>query len=165
MSSKRLQTVTKFLNACKTLDPEIISPLLAENYTQHFAPASLNMPRTRDKQVTLASIAGMRNILADFPFTVKEYIESEGSNQVVVWVTSRPVFREDVMDDDAEGGWECEGEYVFMLTVDGSGESIVRNVEFLDSLKAVELMGLIKRAEGNREKREARGGVGVEGSV
>ncbi|KAK2777674.1 hypothetical protein FQN53_002125 [Emmonsiellopsis sp. PD_33] len=157
MSSKRLQTIKKFIDSVIDLDPEIISPLLAENYTHHFAPASLGLAGTRDKQGTLASIARLRSVLTRFPLTAKEYIESEGSNQVVVWATSRLVFREDLTDDGEK--WEQEGEYVFMFTLDESGEKIVRNVEFLDSIKVGELFGLIKRAEENKEKREAQGGA------
>lgn len=50
-------------------------------------------------------------------------------------------------DDDGDGEWEYEGEYMFVLTMDESGERIVRVVEMLDSLKTEkELRPLMKRA-------------------
>jgi len=93
--------------------------------------------------------------MTGFPVTGKEYIESESANQVTVWATSRTIFRDDVKDDGiGEEEWVYEGEYIFMLWMDESGEKIVRTVEFLDSKGTVEKLGaLMKRANDNRDKR------------
>ncbi|KAL9083962.1 MAG: hypothetical protein Q9165_008305 [Trypethelium subeluteriae] len=113
-----------------------------------------------DKQAMLGHIGRLRNVLSGFPVTVKEYIESEGSNQVTVWATAQPSFRDDVKDNEIpQQDWVYQGEYVFMLTMDETGEKITRTVEFLDS-KATdgELGPLMRRANENRENRLAAGG-------
>lgn len=86
--------------------------------------------------------------------TAKEYFESERSNAVTVWATGVPEFREDVKDKDED--WGYQGEYIFLLSMDESGEKITRIVEFLDSKATVEkLSGLMERAGKNLERRRA----------
>jgi hypothetical protein len=65
-----------------------------------------------------------------------------------------------VKDDGIEEKeWVYEGEYIFIFSMDESGEKIVRTVEFLDSKGTAEKLGvLMKRANENREKRLAAEG-------
>ncbi|KAF2229207.1 hypothetical protein EV356DRAFT_496367 [Viridothelium virens] len=113
-----------------------------------------------DKRGMLDHIGRTRNVMSGFPVTAKEYIESEASNQVIVWATSQTIFRDDVKDDGiSQQEWVYQGEYVFMLTMDETGEKITRTIEFLDS-KATDrgLRPLMKRANENRDKRLATEG-------
>lgn len=90
--------------------------------------------------------------MTGFPVFAKEYIDSESSNSVTVWATSRTIFREDAKDTSI-ANWDYEGEYIFLFTFDASGEKIVRTIEFLDSkVTADGLMVLMKRARENRAK-------------
>jgi hypothetical protein len=131
MASKRLETAKKYIDHFAILDTLTLESLLAENHHYQFALTSMNLLGPFDKQGFLAHSRRLRNIMAGFPVTGKEYIESESGNQVTVWATSRTIF-----------------------TMDESGEKIVRTVEFLDSKGTVEKLGvLMKRANENREKR------------
>lgn len=90
--------------------------------------------------------------MAGFPVFAKEYIESDSGNQVVVWATSKTEFREELKDDGiAREEWEYAGEYVFMFTMDESGEKVVKCIEFLDGAATPRLLELAKRARGNLE--------------
>ncbi|KAL6230043.1 hypothetical protein BDW75DRAFT_223674 [Aspergillus navahoensis] len=156
MPSQRLLTAQKFISFFASLDNAILEPILADPYHHQFAPAALNPPGPFDKNGFLAHLNGLRDIMGGFPVFAKEYIESEKSNQVVVWAASKTQFREEVKDDGIpEEEWEFGGEYVFMFTMDGSGEKVVRCVEFLDSLATKRLFELVARARGNLGRRKA----------
>ncbi|KAL4905046.1 hypothetical protein BDW74DRAFT_178055 [Aspergillus multicolor] len=135
MPPQNLHTAQKFIPFFTTLDNTILEPLLAPNLP----------PRHTTK---------LKTLMTEFPVSAKEYIESEGCNQVVVWASSVTEFREEAMDTDiGKEEWEFNGEYVFILTMDERGEKIVRCVEFLDSLATVRLLELVRRAKGNLERR------------
>lgn len=160
MGSKRLETAKTFIDQFATLDTQALASILAENHTHQFAPASLNVPGPFDKAGLLAHRSRLRNVLTGFPVTAKEYIESESSNQVTVWATSQTIFRDDAKDDGlSEEEWTYKGEYIFIFSMDETGEKIVRTIEFLDSMGTHDkLLPLMKRANENREKRLAEEG-------
>ncbi|OJD16555.1 hypothetical protein AJ78_03292 [Emergomyces pasteurianus Ep9510] len=146
-SSKRLETAQKFIRNYDTLSTEPLESLLADNFVQQFAPASLNPPGPLNKKDMVEHIAGLHALMSGFPLTVKEYIESESSNQVTLWATSRAIFREEVKDSGiSEAEWAFEGEYIFLLWVDEKSEKVVRVVEFLDGKRTETLLGLMQRA-------------------
>jgi hypothetical protein len=155
MSSKRLETAKRYIAHFATLDTHLLEPLLAETYTHLYRPALFNPPsEPLTTQGILDHYARVRNVLSGFPMTAKEYFESEGSNAVTVWATGVPEFREDVKDKDED--WGYQGEYIYLLSMDQSGEKITRIVEFLDSKATVEkLSGLMERAGKNLERRRA----------
>lgn len=159
MDSKRLQTAKAYIGHFTTLDPVLLASLLADNYTHIMAPASLSIdPLT--KESFLEHNTNLRRIMSSFPVYGKEYIESEAANTVVVWATSRTGFKDEVRRE-GEDDWEYEGEYVFMLEMDATGEKVVRCVEFLDSLKTQNgLRPLAKRA-----KERVAGGALEKGGV
>ena len=100
-----------------------------------------------------AHITRMQPLIERFPVTVKEIMEDEKLNRVVVWATSEAKFREEVMDGNDEEDWVYKGEYVFIFSMDESGK-IERVVEFLDSKVAEKVMRLTGRAKENLERRE-----------
>jgi hypothetical protein len=155
-TSKRLATAQKLISYYASLDQTLLEPLLASNLYHEFRPGSIDVPRGLDKTSFLEFSNSLGSIMTGFPFTAKEYIESEASNQVVVWATSKAQFREEVKDYEGmeASDWEFEGEYVLILTMDESGERIERYVEFLDSNATVQkLLGLMGRAQENLAKR------------
>lgn len=149
MESKRLQTAKKYINHFATLDTDTLASVLAADYSHHFAPASLAFPSPFTREQFLEHSAVLKKVMTGFPVFAKEYVESEASNQVTVWATSRAQFREEVtgQDEEEKKKWEFEGEYVFMFWMDDTGEKVVRTVEFLDS-KGTEYVGrpLLKKA-------------------
>ncbi|KAL4862483.1 hypothetical protein BDV12DRAFT_190401 [Aspergillus spectabilis] len=153
MPSTRLLTAQKFIGYFATFDNAALESVLDESYHHQFAPASLNLPGPLDKAGFLARASGLTDIMTGFPVFAKEYIESESGNQVIVWATSKTEFREEVKDEGiTREEWEFGGEYVFMFTMDESGENIVRTVEFLDSVATKKLSELIERAKKNLVK-------------
>lgn len=157
MASKRLETAKKYIGQFATLDVQALDSVLAENHAHQFAPASLNPPGPFDKRGMLEHLDRLRDVMTGFPVTAKEYIESESGNQVTVWATSQTIFREDVKDEGiSPEEWVYEGEYIFLLSMDETGEKIVRTVEFLDSKGTDDkLRALMKRARENGEKKLA----------
>lgn len=64
----------------------------------------------------------LRQVLTGLPVREEECVESESSNQVTVWATARPQFKEEVLRDEKDREeWEFEGEYVFMSWIDETG--------------------------------------------
>lgn len=152
MESTRVQTAKKFIDHFATLDVKILETILSDDYYHEFAPSSLNPPGPFSKQGFLDHHSGLDHVMTGFPVFAKEYIDSESSNSVTVWATSRTIFREDAKDASI-ADWDYEGEYIFLFTFDASGEKIVRTIEFLDSKATADgLMVLMKRARENRAR-------------
>lgn len=160
MASKRLETAKKFIGHFASFDRQTLNTILTDDYIHHFAPSSLTPFGPYTKQAFLEHHGRMLVVMSGFPVTAKEYIESESSNQVVVWATSQANFRDEVKDNGIpEKDWMYEGEYVFILSMDQTGEKIVRVTEFLDSKATLDkLVGLMKRAQENSERKSGGGG-------
>jgi hypothetical protein len=79
-------------------------------------------------------------------------MEDEKQNRVVVWATGIVTWQEAAKDPGlTEEEWEFHGEYMFILSMDESGEKIERVVEFVDSKEAERLWMLAMRARKNVE--------------
>ncbi|KAH8893941.1 hypothetical protein GQ53DRAFT_745349 [Thozetella sp. PMI_491] len=158
MESTRMKTAKKYIKHFETLDIPLLKVLLSDDFAQEFAPASINPPGPFDKQGFLKHHEHLLDVMTGFPVTGKEYIESESSNQVIVWATAQAEFRDDVRDGEPAEYWGYHGEYIFIITLDETGEKIVRIVEFLDSKATVEgLMALMQKANENKAKKLAAG--------
>ncbi|OJJ50332.1 hypothetical protein ASPZODRAFT_128949 [Penicilliopsis zonata CBS 506.65] len=147
----RLRIARRFIDHFAKLEIDILHTILADEYHHQFAPASLDPPGPFDKQGLLDHHIALREVMVGFPVTAKEYIDSESESCVTVWATSRVQFRDDVKGpDDSEADWAYEGEYIFLISFDATGERIVRTVEFLDSKQTADrLVGLMERAREN----------------
>ncbi|KAI1407922.1 hypothetical protein F5Y13DRAFT_121305 [Hypoxylon sp. FL1857] len=150
----RLRTAKAFISMFGNLDTSLLSSILAPSYVHTFAPASLqDRLRTKGKTEMVSHIASLRNIMTGFPVYAKSYFECDAENMVTVWATSKVEWKEQLLRQvDNPGEWEYEGEYIFFIWLDETGEKIVRVVEFLDSFKTVKLMGLMKTARELGEK-------------
>jgi ketosteroid isomerase-like protein len=155
MTSQHLSTAKRYIGHFAALDTQTLDEILADNFVQEMEPASLNLSNFTNKQSFIEHIRHLQKIMSAFPVTAKEYVN--GENAVTVWATSRTFFRDEVKDEGiAAEEWEYEGEYIFILFMDATGEKIVRVVEFLDSKKTgAQLQPLMKRARENLKKIEA----------
>lgn len=75
---------------------------------------------------------------------------------VVVWATGKPQFREEAKDYEvfSKKQWDYVGEFVFMLSMDETGEKIKRIDEFVDTKGTeLKLWPLAMRALDNMGKR------------
>lgn len=74
---------------------------------------------------------------------------------VIVWATGQPQFREELKDYEEfpEDQWNYTGEFIFMLTMNDSGEKITKVNGFIDSKGTdLKLWPLARRALTNLEK-------------
>lgn len=136
-ASTLVATATAYMKVFTTLDPTVFSSILSENYKHEFAPASLNPPQPFTRDGFAAHITRLRGVLRSFPVRMKQTWPNPSLNQVIIWADSETEFYESVKDKNAEDGWKFNGEYIWVLTMDQSGEKIEHVLEFLDS-KATE---------------------------
>jgi hypothetical protein len=82
-------------------------------------------------------------------------MEDEQQNKVIVWATSQPIFHDELKDEGlTEEEWTYKGEYMFILSMNESGDKVERVVEFVDSKGSERFLGLIQRARTNKDKRD-----------
>lgn len=155
MTSKRVKTALAFIEHYATISTDILEKVLADNYLHEYAPGSVPNPGPFDRQGMIGLTHHMKTILTGYPMEVKEVLESEKSNAVTVWVTSKAAFREDVKDDGLTAEeWEHKGEYIYLLYMDESEEKITKVLEFIDSKATIEnMVMLVQRATENIAKR------------
>ncbi|EXJ82326.1 hypothetical protein A1O3_06139 [Capronia epimyces CBS 606.96] len=153
-ASPRLETARTFIAGFANLSADALVSTRTADCTHLFAPASLGALTTpKDNATFAAHLAGLRDVLAGFPVTAKEMIESDIQNTVTVWATSNALFRDELKDDGLPADeWAYRGEYIFLLTMDDTGRRIRRIVEFLDSKATDRLLLLMARARENRRK-------------
>jgi len=152
MSSPRRTTALAFISAFEHLDIPTHMSLRTPTCTQIFAPSSIAQPPPLSNSEFSTHLSKLKSIISHFPVWPKEIIEDERENRVAIWATSEATFKDEVRDEGlSEEEWGYRGEYVFMLSMDESGEKIERVVEFLDSKAAERVRELVKRALGNLE--------------
>lgn len=149
-SSQRAAALA-FLDSFDKLDGDANIALRAPNCRHTMAPTSLGFSPNMTNEQWAAHLNSTKQVLTSFPVMAKEIFES--GNQVTVWATSEAVFREDAKDDEDGVDWTYHGEYMFVFLFDGDGK-IERIVEFLDSVKVVQVGALIERAKRNLKTRK-----------
>lgn len=155
MPTTRYNTAIAFIRAFENLSSDLISTR-TPTCTHLFAPGSLSVPPL-DNAAFAEHITHLHGIIKVFPVIPKEIIEDEKQNRVVIWASGHPQFYDEVMNKEgAVGEWEYEGEYIFIISIDESGEKIERVIEFVDSKGTERLRGLMERARGNKENKEKR---------
>lgn len=147
LTQKLLSTAATYLQVFSTLDPDVIAPIQSKTtYRHEFAPASANPPAPRSREEFAAHIRHLGGILRSFPVRAKQTWPNPVLKQVVIWADSETEFHPHVRDNDDEDEWKYRGEYVFILTMDQSGEKIEHVLEFVDSKGTERLRGLMARA-------------------
>jgi len=85
--------------------------------------------------------------------TIKETLEDEKKNQIMVWAVGGQSWFPQAMDPGlSEEEWNFEREYIFILSLDESVENIERIVEFVDTKATEQLRMLTMRAIENVKK-------------
>ncbi|KAK7420925.1 hypothetical protein QQX98_002489 [Neonectria punicea] len=147
----------------KTLNPSVFSSILSDDYKHEFAPASLNPPQPFNREGFTAHTSRFRGVLRSFPMRMKETWPNPSLNQVIIWADSETDFHDHVKDGDDESGWKLHGEYMWVLTMDESGEKIKHVLEFLDSKATEKIGGVMARAFKKNEELDGSGVGNVEG--
>ena len=144
-----------------TLDQNTISAIQSENYKHEFAPACLNPPPAFNRETFASHLAQISGILRSFPVRFKQTWPNPSLHQVIIWSDSETHFHDHVKDSDDEQEWAYRGEYIWVLTMDQSGEKVEKVLEFLDSKSTEKLMGLMARAFKKKEEVEGVKNEGV----
>ncbi|KAK5958729.1 hypothetical protein OHC33_000572 [Knufia fluminis] len=150
-TSTQRATALAFLDSFDKLDGDANIALRAPNCRHTMAPTSLNFKPDMTNEQWTAHLNSTKEVLTSFPVMAKEIFEN--GNQVTIWATSEANFREEAKDDEEGVDWTYHGEYMFVLLFDGDGK-IERIVEFLDSVKVVQVGALIERAKRNLKARK-----------
>lgn len=167
MTSKRLATVLKYIEAANILDIETIMSLRAPACISEFHPSSLSpSPVIRDNAAYAAGLAPFKTIILGFPVTIKQILEDEKQNSIMIWAEGATEWIPAVMDDEVEvEEWRFVREFIFIMGMDESGEKIEKVVEFVDSKATERLRTLIVRAFENRKLRNEKMEQKVEETV
>ncbi|KAF4344554.1 hypothetical protein FBEOM_1452 [Fusarium beomiforme] len=148
-------TATAYIEVFRTLDTEALSRMLSDTYNHQFAPASANLPGPMDRQGFIARQRHVGEVMASFPVTIKQTWPDPSPRQVLVWADSETNFHKHLRDSD-DDEWTKRGEYMFLMTMDESGERIVEVLEFLGSKTTEQIVSMVARALEQKKSRGAQ---------
>jgi hypothetical protein len=154
MSSLRVATVNKFVEAFSKLDQEALHALVSPSLTYTFAPSSAALPPSMDYDTWVTRIGNVCALLKAYPITVKTMIDcGDVENKVVIHATGQALFKEEVMDDGIpKEEWVSNGEYIVIFTMNADGK-LDAILEFTDSKNVERFIELMQRAGGNLQKK------------
>jgi hypothetical protein len=154
MSSPRVATVNKFVEAFGNLDQEALHALASPSFTYTFAPSSAALPPPMDYDTWAIRMGRVRALLKAYPITVKTVIDcGDAENKVVIHATGQAQFKDELMDDGIpKEDWVNNGEYIVIFTMNADAK-LDAVLEFADSKSVDRFVGLMQRAGGNLQKR------------
>ncbi|KAF5690956.1 hypothetical protein FCIRC_687 [Fusarium circinatum] len=139
-------TATTYIDAFRTLDMEALFCILNGEYSHRFAPTSVNLPGSMDRHGLIARLNQVGEVMSSFPVTIKQMWPNPSLRQVLVWANSKTNFQRQSRDSDDDEEWTKRGEYMFLMTMDETGEKIIDVLEFVDSKATEDIAGLVARA-------------------
>ena len=153
MSSPRVATVNKFVEAFGNLDKGALHALVSPNFTYTFAPSSAALPPPMDYDAWSTRMDHVRAMLKAYPIRVKTMIDcGDAENKVVIHATGQAQFKDEVMDDGIpKEDWVNNGEYIVIFTMNADAK-LDAVLEFTDSKGVDRFVGLMQRAGGNLQK-------------
>ena len=148
-TSTLLATATAYLDIYTTLDTEAYAALLSDDFTLEMAPASAGLP-TLDRDACISRVSAIKEVMSTFPVTIIKAWPNPSLRQVLVWAKSEAHFHEQLRDGNCEQ-WELKGEYMFLMTMDGSGMKIEHVLEFVDNKATADITTMVFRALGKKK--------------
>ncbi|KAF5610209.1 uncharacterized protein FSUBG_3442 [Fusarium subglutinans] len=139
-------TATAYIDVSRTLDTEALSRILSDEYGHRFAPTWYNLPGSMDRHGLIARLNQVGEVMSSFPVTIKQMWPNPSLRQVLVWGKSETNFRRQLRDSDYDEEWTKRGEYMFLVTMNETGERITDVLEFVDSEGIEDIAGLVARA-------------------
>ena len=153
MTSIRMQTTLKWFQPIERLSASDNVSTRTPDCKQILVPAAAKLAEPLSNEEFGSYFSTLGDILSSFPMHVKELIECETTNQVVVWATSEPKFLANVTDEGVlTDEWSYVGEYSFIFNFEEEGGRISRIVEFVDTKGMERFLGLMDRARRNVQK-------------
>ncbi|KAH7194435.1 hypothetical protein DER44DRAFT_903125 [Fusarium oxysporum] len=120
--------------------------ILSDDYNHRFAPISANLPGPMDRHGLIARLKHVVEVMSSFTVTIKQTWPNPSLRQVLVWAESETNFHKHLRDSDDYEEWMKRGEYMFLMTLDESGEKITDVLEFVDSKATEEIVVMVARA-------------------
>jgi len=153
MSSARVKTVNKFVEAFGRLDLGALYALVSPNFIYTFAPSSAALPAPMDYDTWSTRMGNVRALLKAYPIIVKTMIDcGDAENKVVIHATGQAQFKDEVMDDGIPNkDWVNNGEYIVIFTMNADAK-LDAVLEFADSKSVDRFAGMMQRASGNLQK-------------
>ncbi|KAF9761207.1 hypothetical protein IL306_003915 [Fusarium sp. DS 682] len=148
-------TAAAYIDVFRTLDTQALSRILGDNYNHQFAPASANLPGPMDRHGLIARLKHVGEVMSSFTVTIKQTWPNPSLRQVLVWADSETNLHRHLRGSDDDKEWTKRGEYMFLMTMDESGERIVEVLEFVDSKATEQIVSMVARA---LEKKKSLGG-------
>ncbi|KAE9366346.1 hypothetical protein N431DRAFT_351433 [Stipitochalara longipes BDJ] len=153
MTSKRMSVALKYMQAANEMDISTIMALRTPNCTHHFHPSSLGTRPPIDNTTYEANLLRFKDIISSFPMVIKETLEDEKKNQIMIWAEGGQSWFPEAKDPGlSEEEWNFTREYIFIVSLDESGDKIEKMVEFLDTKATEQLRLLLARAMENVKK-------------
>ncbi|KAH6685792.1 hypothetical protein F5X68DRAFT_276570 [Plectosphaerella plurivora] len=148
MSASTLDaTVKAFCDALAAVDMDRAGSFLAPDYDHTFLPASAGLGPNLGRDKFLGHFGSLRPIVDKFDVTILETWPNEAGRTVTLRATNAPHFKDSIKrPEDADDEWTFLGEYLFVFTMDESGEKIVKALEFVDSAAALKMKTLVPKA-------------------
>jgi ketosteroid isomerase-like protein len=155
MSSSRVATGKKFLDALGKLDKDTLLSMVTPNFIYSLAPSSIPLPPSMNAETWGGFLEQTRATLKAYTITIKTTIDcGDAENKVVFWTTGEAHFRDELMDDGlSKDEWQYTGEYMTVFTF-GEGGKIEALFEFMDSKGFEKVTSLIQRARKNLQLME-----------
>jgi ketosteroid isomerase-like protein len=153
MSSLRVATGKKFLDALGKLDKDTLLSMVTPNFTYSLAPSSIPLPPPMNAEAWGGFLEHTRATLKAYTITIKTTIDcGDAENKVVFWTTGEAQFKDELMDDGlSKDEWQYTGEYMTVFTF-GEGGKIEALFEFMDSKGFEKVSPLMQRARKNLQQ-------------
>jgi ketosteroid isomerase-like protein len=150
MSSSRVATGQKFLDALGKLDKDTLLSMITPNFTYTLAPNSIPLPPPMNAETYGRFLEQTRTTLRAYTITIKNTIDcGDTENKVVFWSTGKAHFKDELMDDGlSEEEWQYTGEYMTVFTFSEGGK-VEALFEFIDSKGFEKISPLMQRAGKN----------------
>jgi hypothetical protein len=154
MSSARVATANKFIEAFGKLELDAIHDLVSPSFIYTFAPSSATVPPPMDFKTWVGRMGSLKPLLKAYPVTATSTIDcGDAENKVVIHASGQAQFKDEVMDDGIpKEEWVNKGEYIVIFTLNAEGK-LDAVLEFTDSKSVDRFVELMQRAIGNLKKK------------
>ena len=153
MSSSRVVTGRKFLEALGKLDKDTLLSMITPTFTYTLAPSSIPLPPPMNAEAYGRFVEQTRTTVRAYTVTIKTTIDcGDAENKVVFWTTGEAQFKDELMDDGlSKDEWQYTGEYMTVFTFDEGGK-VEALFEFVDSKGFEKIFPLMQRAQKNLQQ-------------
>ncbi|KAH8169094.1 snoaL-like domain-containing protein [Sarocladium implicatum] len=142
-----LDTAQALFDALAAFDTKRMGEILDPSYEHTFAPSSEEFGPPIGKQAFIERFAGISPVLTGIVMKPVQSWANDQTRTVTIHATGAPTFRDTIKaEEDVKDEWDFSGEYMFVFTMDESGEKIVKTFEFVEGKVATKMKAQIPKA-------------------